>query len=58
MLFLDRRKNQRIRIGDQIEIKVHFIKQGYVRLGIAAPRHLHIVRDELEPLTEPQRKAA
>lgn len=58
MLCLDRRKSQVFRIGNEIEIKVLFIKQGYVRLGIAAPRHLHIVRDELEPLTEQQRKAA
>jgi carbon storage regulator len=58
MLCLDRRKSQVIRIGDEIEIKVLLLKEGYVKLGINAPKHLRIVRDELEPLTEPQRKAA
>lgn len=58
MLCLDRRKHQVLRIGDEIEVKVLLLKEGYVKLGINAPKHIRIVRDELEPLPAPQRKAA
>lgn len=45
MLVLSRRINERIYVGDEIEIVVVDIMQDKVRLGIQAPRHVAIVRD-------------
>jgi len=47
MLVLSRNVGERIRIGHDIELVVVRIRNGGVRLGIAAPRDLNIVRDEL-----------
>lgn len=49
MLVLSRKLNQEIQIGDNIKITVLKIKGNTVRLGIEAPRDVHIVRGELEP---------
>lgn len=49
MLILSRRKLQQIRIPQfGITLKVLFIKKNSVRLGIDAPRDVHIIRAELE----------
>lgn len=47
MLVLSRKKEEEIRIGDEITIKVISIKGGGVRLGIDAPKDISIVRSEL-----------
>lgn len=47
MLVLSRKKNERIRIGDDIEIKVLDIRGSYVRLGIVAPVDVPVMRQEL-----------
>lgn len=47
MLVLSRKKNEVIRIGENITIKVVEMKGGQVKLGIEAPRHVSVVRDEL-----------
>ena len=47
MLILSRRTDQRIKIGDDIEIVVLGIDREHVKLGIAAPRHVPVVRTEL-----------
>ncbi|MEM9941695.1 MAG: carbon storage regulator [Planctomycetota bacterium] len=49
MLVLSRKLNQEILIGDNIRISVLKIKGNTVRLGIEAPREVHVVRGELEP---------
>ncbi|NQV22943.1 MAG: carbon storage regulator [Rhodopirellula sp.] len=49
MLVLSRKKEEVIRIGDEITIKVISIKGGGVRLGIDAPIDVSIVRSELLP---------
>ena len=46
MLVLTRKVEQEIQIGDDITIKVLRIQDGKVRLGIAAPRGMSIVRDD------------
>jgi carbon storage regulator len=48
MLVLTRKVNERIRVGDDITITVVRLGPGSVRLGIDAPGHLSIVREELE----------
>lgn len=48
MLIITRNtKNNTIKIGNEIEIKVLETKGGQVRIGIEAPRDVSIVRSEL-----------
>lgn len=47
MLVLTRKSNQTINIGDDIRIKIIEIGNGFVKLGIEAPRELPIYREEL-----------
>lgn len=47
MLILNRKVSESIMIGDDIEIRVSRIEADSVRIGIVAPRHLPIYRDEI-----------
>jgi carbon storage regulator len=47
MLVLTRRVGQAIRIGQNVELRVVRIEGDRVVLGIAAPRHVAVVRSEL-----------
>ena len=47
MLVLSRKPGERIIIGDDITVTVVRIGPNTVRLGIDAPAHLNIVREEL-----------
>lgn len=47
MLVLSRKKNESIYIGDNIEIMVIDIRGDKVRLGIKAPRHIPVYRQEI-----------
>lgn len=47
MLVLSRKPGERILIGEEIRLKVVRIGPNYVRIGIDAPDHLSIVREEL-----------
>ena len=49
MLVLSRKKNQTIKIGDNIVIKIVELKGGTVRVGIDAPDDVGILRGELIP---------
>ncbi len=58
MLVLTRKKDEAIRIGDDILIKVVAVDKNTVRLGIEAPKDLSILREELyEAIREENRKA-
>jgi len=48
MLVLSRKVGQRILIGDQIAVTVVRVAQGAVRIGIEAPDHLSIIREEIK----------
>lgn len=50
MLVLARKKNEVIKIGDNITITVLDVRGGTVRLGFDAPRDVVILRGELEPI--------
>lgn len=53
MLVLSRRESERIKLGDDIVVTVVRVNGDRVRLGIEAPRHVVILRDELEPREQP-----
>ncbi len=58
MLVLTRKKDEAIRIGEDILIKVVAVDKNTVRLGIEAPKELSILREELyEAIREENRKA-
>jgi carbon storage regulator len=48
MLVLSRKQGERILIGDQISVTVVRINGGAVRLGVNAPAHLSVIREELK----------
>ena len=47
MLVIRRKREQMIRIGDDIEITVLEIENGQVKLGINAPRQIPVFREEI-----------
>lgn len=47
MLVLTRKANQTINIGDDIKIKIIEIGNGFVKIGIEAPKDMPIYREEL-----------
>jgi carbon storage regulator len=47
MLVLTRKKNEMIRIGNDIVVKVISTGRGKVKLGIEAPAHVRVLRAEL-----------
>ena len=49
MLVLSRRERERIKLGDSIVVTVVRVAGDKVRLGIEAPPHVLVLRDELEP---------
>jgi carbon storage regulator len=49
MLVLSRRERERIKLGDSIVVTVVRVVGDKVRLGIEAPPHILVLRDELEP---------
>lgn len=59
MLILARKLNERIIIGDSIEISIVDIRGDQVKLGIEAPRHVKVYRHEVfEAIQEENRAAA
>jgi carbon storage regulator len=49
MLVLSRRERESIKLGDSIIVTVVRVAGDKVRLGIEAPSHVLVLRDELEP---------
>ena len=47
MLILTRKTEEKIRIGDEIEIKILEIRGNQVKIGITAPPNTTILRDEV-----------
>jgi carbon storage regulator len=58
VLIVARRKGQRIRIGDNIEVVVTELSRGEVRLGIVAPKEVPVVREEIRRAVEDANRAA
>lgn len=58
MLVLSRKKNQAIRIGDDIEISILSVEGDTVKIGIDAPKTISILRKELiDEVTEANRES-
>ncbi len=47
MLVLTRKTEEAVQIGDDIAVKVVEIRGDQVRLGITAPRHIPVLRQEI-----------
>jgi carbon storage regulator len=58
MLVLTRRKEETIRIGGDITIKIIDIDNRQVKLGIEAPKHVTVNREEVYQRIMAQNKAA
>jgi carbon storage regulator len=58
MLVLSRRANQSIVVGDDIVITVLDIRGDQVRIGIRAPRHVTVHREEVHSQISQENRAA
>jgi carbon storage regulator len=58
VLIVARRKGQRIKIGENIEVVVTEISRGEVRLGIVAPKQVAVVREEMQRAVADANRAA
>ena len=47
MLILTRRVGETIRIGEEIAVTVLGVKGNQVRIGVGAPRHIEVHREEI-----------
>ena len=47
MLILTRKKDEAIRLGEDIRIVLVQVKGGQVRIGIECPSHVRVLREEL-----------
>ena len=56
MLVLSRKVDEEILIGSSIRVIVARIKGGNVRLGIAAPSLVRVIRKELRHASSPAKK--
>lgn len=58
MLVLSRKKDEKIIIGDDIELMVIEIRGDKVRLGIAAPKDVSVHREEVYNAIKRERNGA
>jgi carbon storage regulator len=47
MLVLTRKKNQKIMIGDDVELTIVDIKSEQIKIGVNAPDHIKVFRKEV-----------
>lgn len=52
MLVLSRKRNESIKIGDEITVTVVDVRGDKVRLGIAAPKEVRVDRSEVREAIE------
>ena len=54
MLILTRRPGEALMIGPDVTVRVLCIKGTQVRIGITAPKTVHVLREELQERTDAQ----
>ncbi|MDX2503290.1 MAG: carbon storage regulator [Gammaproteobacteria bacterium] len=47
MLILKRQSGESIQINDDIKITIYFSRGNQIKIGIDAPRHVSVIREEL-----------
>lgn len=57
MLVLSRKESQRIMLGDEIVLTIVRVSGDKVRLGIEAPPHIVVLREELQLAAQAEAKA-
>ncbi|ODU49994.1 MAG: hypothetical protein ABS98_09160 [Lysobacteraceae bacterium SCN 69-48] len=59
MLLITRRRGEKLTIGDNVEVTLVGFRNGAAQIGIVAPKHITVLRNELmERPTTPRRPAA
>lgn len=58
MLVLSRKTNQKILIGDDIELKIIEIRGDQVKIGVTAPQQVKVFRQEIYQEIQNENKAA
>ena len=58
MLILSRKTNQKIRVGDSIEITVIEVRGEQVKIGVEAPRSVKVFRKEIYDEIQRENEAA
>ena len=58
MLILSRKTNQKILIGDDIEITIIEVRGDQVKIGIKAPQEIQVFRQELYKEIQAENKSA
>jgi len=59
MLVISRKENQRVKVGENIEIVIVEISKNQVKIGIEAPKEIQILRSELlEEIKNENKKAS
>lgn len=58
MLVLSRKKHEAIKIGDDITVSIVEIRGDKVRLGIEAPKHVPVHRQEIYETVQREKAAA
>jgi carbon storage regulator len=58
MLILSRRVGESLTIGDEVVVTVIGVSGNQIRLGIAAPRHIRVLREEIYKAIREENQAA
>jgi carbon storage regulator len=57
MLILTRRVNEKLMVGDEVTVTVLSISGNQVRIGVNAPRHVPVHREEIYEKVKRQQSA-
>ncbi|HCC37628.1 MAG TPA: carbon storage regulator [Treponema sp.] len=58
MLILSRKINEKIMIGDDISVSIIEVRGDQVRIGVDAPKHVKVFRQEVFDAIKAENKAA